>query len=166
MPFSLIDIPVLFGVSIEVYFILIILGIPTFYVWRNVFKRYIKIDKTRKIWTWTATLLLTPCIYVGLIMLLVFSISYYPNRDFDRQKWSDNQDKRYEFSNDIIESKMLIGKSKAQVRQLLGNEGDNKDSFNVWIFGLGIRPELGNIDYSYLQVDFKGGKVVNVEQYN
>jgi amino acid transporter len=164
MAFTLLDIPVLFGVSIEVYFILIILGTPAFFIWRRIFKKYIKVDRTRKIWTWAATLLLTPMIYVGLVMIWVFSISYYPNHDFDKQKWGDDLDKRYELSKDIIDSKMLIGKSKAQVRQILGNE-DNSDSLNTWVFGLGVRPELFNIDDSYLQVEFDNGKVVNVEQH-
>ncbi len=164
MTFFLLDIPVIFGLSIEVYFILIILGIPTFFFWRWVFKKYIKVDRTRKVLTWLATIILTPCIYVGLILLVFFSISYYSKHDFDRQKWFADKDKRYELSNDIIESKMLIGKSKSQVRQLLGGE-DNSDSLNVWTFGLGIRPELFNIDDSYLQVEFKDDKVVNVEQH-
>ena len=111
----LLDIPTIFGLSIEVYLILIILGIPTFFFWRWIFKKYIKVNKTRKILIWLATIILTPCIY--------------------------------ELSNDIIESKMLIGKSKSQVRQILGDE-DNNDSLNVWTFGLGVRPELFNIDDS------------------
>jgi hypothetical protein len=164
MTFSLLDIPVIFGLSIEVYFILIIPGIPTFFFWRWLIKKYIKADRTRKIWTWLATILLTPCIYVGIILLWIFSVSYYPNRDFDKQKWSGDKDKRYKLSKDIIQSKMLIGKSKAQVRQLLGDEGNN-DSLNVWTFCLGIRPELFNIDDSYLQIEFNNDKVVNVEQH-
>jgi hypothetical protein len=163
MTSSLLDIPVIFGLSIEVYFILIFLGISAFFFWRWLFKKYIKVDRTRKVWTWLATILLTPCIYVGLISLFVFSASYYPNCDFDKQKWSADKDKRYELSKDIIKSKILIGKSKDQVRQLLGDE-DNSDSLNVWTFGLGIKPELLNIDDSYLQVEFENDTVVNVEQ--
>ena len=94
MTFSLLDIPVLFGVSIEVYFILIILGIPTFFIWSWIFKKYIRVDRTRKIWTWAATILLTPCIYVGLIMRWFFSVSYYPNHDFEKQKWVNDKVKQ------------------------------------------------------------------------
>ena len=162
---SLLDIPVIFGLSIEVYFILIILGIPTFFFWRWLFKKFIKVGPTRKILTWVATIFLTPCIYIGLMLLWVFSISYYPSRDFDKQKWIDDKDKRYELSKDIIASKLLIGKSKTEVRQLLGNESDNNDSLNVWYYGLGVRPELFNIDDSYLQIEFQNDKVVDVEQH-
>jgi hypothetical protein len=164
MTFSLLDIPTIFGLSIEVYLILIILGIPTFFFWRWLFKKYITVDRNRKILTWLATIILTPCIYIGLGLLWIFSISYYPKRDFDKQEWFNDKDERYELSRNIIESKMLIGKSKTQIRQLLGDE-DNSDSLNIWTFGLGIRPELFNIDDSYLQVEFKNDKVVNVEQY-
>lgn len=162
---KLLDIPVFFGVSIEVYFILIFLVIPTYFIWRRLLKKYIKVDRTRKVATWAATIIATPLIYVGLILLCIFSISYYPNRDFNKQKWFDNQDKRYELSKDIITSKMLIGKTKLQVRQILGDEGENKESFNVWTFGLGVRPKLFNIDDSYLQVEFDSNKVVNVQQH-
>jgi hypothetical protein len=155
----------LFGISIEVYFILIILGIPTFYFWRWLFKKFIAVDRTRKIVTWIATIVLTPCIYVGIIALWVFSITYYPSNKFDKQKWVDDKEKRYELSNDIIESKMLLGKTKTEVRQLLGDDADNKDSIDVWTYGLGIRPELFNIDGSYLLIEFKNNHVVNVEQH-
>ena len=151
--------------SIEVYFILIIIAIPAFYFWRWLFKKFIKADKTRKIWTWLATIFLTPCVYVGLILLWIFSISYYPKHDFDRQKWFNEEDKRYELSGDIIYSKMLLGKTRNEVRKILGDNSDNKNSFNVWTFGLGVRPELFNIDDSYLQIEFHNDKVVNVEQH-
>ena len=162
---TLLDIPVFFGVSIEVYFILISLSIPTFFIWRWLLKKYIKVDRPRKIATWTATIIATPLIYIGLISLWIYSISYYPNQDFNKQKWFGDKEKRYELSKDIISSKMLIGKTKLQVRQILGDEDDNKESFNVWTFGLGVRPALFNIDDSYLQVEFNSNKVVTVEQH-
>jgi len=164
MNFHLLDIPVILGIDIEVYFILIILGIPTFFFWRWLFKKYIKAETNRKVLTWLATIILTPCIYVVLILLWVFCVSYYPNRDFEKQKWFGDKEKRYELSKNIIESKMLIGKSKAQVRQILGNEPDNKDNFKFWRFELGVSPDFLNIDDSYLLVEFEGDKVVNVEQ--
>ena len=69
------------------------------------------------------------------------------------------------FLGDIIQSKMLLGKTKNEVRNILGDNSDNKDSFNVWTFGLGVRPELFNIDDSYLEIEFQNDKVVNVEQH-
>lgn len=165
MPASFLYIPVILGLSIEVYFVLVILGIPTFFFWRWILKRYILSIRKRIIWSWIATIILTPCIYVGLVLLWIFCVSYYPNNDFDKKKWLSHKEKRYELSKDIINSKMLMGKSKYQVRQILGDEVDNSNSLDLWIYGLGIRPELFNIDDSYLEIEFHSGKVVNVQQY-
>jgi hypothetical protein len=157
-------IPTLFGLSIEVYFIIIILGIPTYFFWRWLLKKFIKPDNKRKILTWIATIILTPLIYVGIVMLIFFSISYYPSNGFDKQKWDTDKDKRYELSEDIIKSKLLIGKSKSEVKQLLGDDSGNEEKFNVWYFDLGYKPELFNIDPSSLKVTFVNNKVIKVEQ--
>lgn len=162
---TLLFIPTLFGISIEVYFFLIILGVPTFFFWRWLFKKFIRVDRTRKISTWVATIILSPLIYVGIVLVIFFSISYYPSHDFDRQKWFTNKEKRYELSKDLIKSKTLLGKSKAEIKQLLGDDADNKDKFDTWDFELGYRPELFNIDPDYLQIEFKNDKVINVEQH-
>jgi hypothetical protein len=153
------------GLGIEVYFILILLGIPTFFFWRWLFKKYIQADKIRKIAVWAATIISTPLLYVGIGILYIFSVSYYPTHDFDKQRWHTDEDNRYELSDDLIKSKMLIGKTKNEVRQLLGNETKNQDSVNTWYYGLGYRPGLFNIDPSYLEIEFQNNKVSDVEQY-
>jgi hypothetical protein len=157
-------IPTLFGVSIEVYFILLVIGILAFFIWSWILKKFIREDETRKIATWTATIITTPLIYVGLILLWLFSMSYYPTYDFDKQKWITNKDKRYELSEDIIESKMLIGKTKSEVRLLLGEDG-NTDESDYWSYYLGFRPGFANIDPDILDIEFKYGKVIRVGQH-
>jgi hypothetical protein len=154
----------LYGVSIEVYLILLVLGIPTFLFWRWLLNKIIKVDKKRKIATWTATLVVTPLIYIGLIMLWFFSISYYPTHDFEKEKWFADKEKRYELSGDIIDSNMLIGKTKSEVQQLLGDEGNTDDS-DYWNYYLGFRPGFANIDPDVLVIEFKDGKVIKVAQH-
>ena len=161
---TLLFIPELFGVSIEVYFILLLLGASTFFFWRWLFKKYVKVDRTRKIATWSATILLTPMIYIGITMLWVFSINYYPSHAFDRQKWFADKEKRYELSKDIIETKMLIGKTKDEVRLILGDDGGT-DEQDYWSYYLGFRPQLFGIDPDVLDIEFKHGKVIKVGQH-
>jgi hypothetical protein len=161
---NLLYIPTLFGVSVEVFFILILLVIPTYYICRWLLKKYIQVEKTRKIASWTATIIATPIIYFGIILLWLFSISYHPTNDFDKQKWFANKESRYEISEDIIKSKMLIGKTKSEVRQLLGDEGNNNES-NHWNYYLGFRPGIANIDPDVLDIEFKDGKVFKVGQH-
>jgi hypothetical protein len=160
---TLLYIPSIFGVSLEVYFILIILGVPIFLISRWLLKKLIKVEKTRKIATWIVTLIATPLVYIGLIMLWLFAIAYHPNHDFDKQKWSADKEKRYELSDDIINSKMLIGKTKAEVRQILGEEG-NADQSDFWNYYIGFEPSFANIDPDYLVIEFKQGKVIKVRQ--
>ncbi|MEO6980177.1 MAG: hypothetical protein ABI113_17430 [Mucilaginibacter sp.] len=91
-------------------------------------------------------------------------MNYYPKRDFDKSAWLKNKDVRYEYSDDIIDSKMLIGKSKNEVRKILGDVGNAEDS-NDWFYDLGFRPELLNIDPDSMEITFKNNKVVDVVQH-
>jgi hypothetical protein len=161
---TLLYIPTFFGMSIEVYFILLLLGILTFFFWRWLLKKFIKADRTRKLATWTVTIVSTPLIYAGLIILWVLSMSYHPDHHFDKEKWFNDKEKRYELSEDIIDSEMLIGKTKTEVQQLLGNEDNTKGS-NSWSYYLGFRPGFFTMDPDVLDIEFKHGKVVNVEQH-
>src|ERR1019366_9052821 len=125
------------------------LGTPSFFFWRGLFKKYIKTDRKRRIITWLTTIFATPIIYVGVCFLILYSITYYPNRDFDKGRWDTDTTKRYELSKSIINSKILIGKSKPEVIKLLGT-GQNSEGDDTWYYDLGYRPELFNIDPSTL----------------
>jgi hypothetical protein len=155
-------IPLLFSVSIEVYYILFMLGIPTFFFWRWLFKKWIKVDQTRKIATWIATILVTPLIHIGMVIGIINILCYYPSKEFDQQKWLTEKDKRYELSEDIIETNLLIGKTHEEVRQLLGDESNNNQS-NDWIYFLGWPPSVfGNDAPEALRIEFEDDKVVKV----
>jgi len=161
----LIDIPIVFGLSIEVYFILLVLSIPIFFLWRALFKRFIKAEKKRKIATWLVTIITTPAIYAGIWTGIVFAMTYYPKHDFNKENWANKEDKRYEMSADIIKSRVLLNKTKSEVKQLLGGESNTEQS-DKWYYNLGNRPELFNIDPSTLEVDFSQGVVSDVRQHN
>lgn len=154
----------LFGIGIEVYFILLILGTPVYFILRKIFRRFIKDDKQRGAVLWTSTILLTPVLYVSLILLFFSIISYYPKNSFNKKEWLDNKEERYKLSDDIIDSKMLIGKTKNEVRKLLG-DGGNKESSDEWYYDLGFRPEFANIDPDSLEIDFKNDRVISVTQH-
>jgi len=161
----LVFIPEIFGISLEVYVILIVLGVPIFFFWRWVFKKFIKSDRKRKITTWVVTIVSAPLIYVGFILILFSIIEYYPNHDFDREIWIKDKDVRYELSKDIIDSKMLIGKSKTDIKKLLGGESNTDDS-DVWYYDIGVKPVFLAIDESVIEIVFKNDKVINVEQHD
>ena len=161
---QLLRIPTFFGISLEVFFILLILGYPTFLFWRWILGKFIKTEKIKKVSTWVVTIIATPLIYFALIMIWIICMSYYPSHKFTKEKWFSETEKRYELSNDIIDSNMLIGKTKEEVRQILGDE-ENKEESDNWIYNLGFKPGFANIDPDILEIEFRNGKVVKVEQH-
>src|SRR5215217_3124358 len=110
MTFTLLGIPELFGLSIEVYVICFIIALVTFFICKRLLKRFIKADNPRKFTTWAVTLIATPLIYLGLVRLLMFSMTYTPSRNFDKSAWLTDREGRFEMAGDIIKSKILIGK--------------------------------------------------------
>jgi len=159
----LLNMPELFGIGLEVYIILLVLGTPMFFFWRWLFK-HIKPGSKRLLLTCFATIIGSPIIYLLFIAAFIFCSEYYPNRDFDKKQWLADSTKRYEYSKDIISSKMLIGKTQQQVKQILGDSG-NKDSEATWYYELGYRPQITGIDPDYLEIDFKYGKATEIVQH-
>jgi hypothetical protein len=169
MTFTLLEIPVIFGLSIEVYFILIIIAGTTFFFWRWLLRKIIKDGQKRKIFTWFATIIFTPIIYEGLIMLLLFGITYTPSRDFDKSQWLTDKEGRFQMASDIIDSKMLIAKDTNQVKQILGEpslgSGSNwrQDTVNAWTYDMGNGGGGLGFMFHNLVVKFDKEQVINVE---
>ncbi|HEV8506069.1 MAG TPA: hypothetical protein VGQ53_11735 [Chitinophagaceae bacterium] len=160
----ILNIPELFGISMEVYLIVILLAFPTYFLWRRIYMRYFPVGKKRTLIIWLSTIISSPIIYVILGFIIFSIIDYYPESKFEKNRWDEFPDKRYELSQDIIKSKMLIGKSKTDVRLILGVDSTEPDSQNEWYIDLGYKPEIGNIDPSSLEINFKNNKVVSVTQ--
>jgi hypothetical protein len=120
--------------------------------------------KNRKYIAIIPTLILSPIIYFGLVMIWIFSISYYPTDDFNQNEWNTNVEERYKMSEDIIESEMLIGKTRDEVIQILGNNFSSNDENRI-SYELGYVPGLFNIDPDYLDIKLENGIVVSVKQY-
>jgi hypothetical protein len=151
------------GFFLMVITVLLLLGLPIFFVWRKIFRKFIQHKRKRVIATWGITVISTPIILVGIMNLSIYWMNYYPKHSFNHNDWMGNKDERYELSDDIINSKVLIGKTKSDIRTLLGNEG-NQDNLDEWTYYLGIKPEILNIDPSALIIYFEKGKVTRIEQ--
>lgn len=152
--------------SLEVPIILLIIAIPVYFLSRWILKR-LKLgdEKNRKYFAIILATILSPLLYAGIIMIWIFSISYYPKTDFNKKEWNENKDERYKMSKDIIKSEILIGKTKTEVIELLGTEYYSHDE-NHMGYNLGFVPGLLNIDPDVLDIYFEKGKVIKVEQRN
>jgi hypothetical protein len=169
MTFTLLNIPGLFGLSIDVYFILSVIVVPTFFFWKWILKKFIKTDKTRRITTLAATLIMTPLIYAALILLLIYWITYTPASGFDKSKWMMGKQGRFEMAGDIISSKMLISRDSNEVKQILGepSSGSNRtwrsDTINIWTYDMGWGGGGLGFMFHVLYIKFNKEHVVNVK---
>ncbi|MDD2799081.1 MAG: hypothetical protein PHV20_10845 [Bacteroidales bacterium] len=151
--------------SLEVPIIILILAIPVYFLSKWILKKFkLGNDKNRRFLAIIPTIILSPILYVGIVMIWIFSILYYPKTDFNKQKWDLNKDERYKMSHDIIEHELLIGKTKDEVINLLGSDFYRYDDNHV-AYDLGFVPGLFNIDPDVLDIYFENGKVIKVEQH-
>ena len=154
--------PAFFGLSIEVYFILFIIGVASFFFWRWVFKRYIRNEGTRKTLTWVVTLFTTPIIYTGLIMIFFLGLTHEPSVEFDQSKWAGDRLKRYQMAADLIDSRLLIGKDTTQVKLILGIPASNQKN-TQWVYTMGMGGGGLGFMFHNLVIRFTDSKVTSVE---
>lgn len=153
------------GLDFSVYLINLGISIPTFFLLRWTLKKFIKTDDSlRQLITWTGTIILTPLIYVGLIVVFVFYVSYYPTKEFNETGWRTEKEKRYEMTKDIIDNDLLIGKTKEEIVKTLGDDYF-KYNEDHWGYEVGFVPGLFNIDPDVLDIHFKDDKVESVGQH-
>ncbi|CDF78613.1 conserved hypothetical protein [Formosa agariphila KMM 3901] len=144
---------------------ILILAIPSFFISKWSLKKLdIGTSKNRKYIALFPTFNLSPLFYIAFILIWMASSSYYPTHEFNKLQWEANSEERYTMSQNLIESEMLIGKSKSEVSDVLGSDfyvyNENHISYN-----LGFLPGLFNIDPDVLDIYFKYGKVVRVSQH-
>lgn len=152
--------------SPEVPIIVIIIACIVYYISKLILKRLnFGTSKKRKIVALISSIILSPLIYLGIIYMMLFTISYYPSNDFDKIKWDTNKAERYKMSEDIIESEILIGKTKTEIFQLLGNDFYSYNNNHI-AYELGFVPGLFNIDIDVLDIYFENEKVIKVSQHS
>ncbi|MCK8479255.1 hypothetical protein [Psychroserpens algicola] len=71
------------------------------------------------------------------------SLTWYFEERFDEGLWHSNPAKRYKLADDIIDNKLLIGKTKEEIISLLGEpEIFTEDSKNYIIYKMGKSPSF------------------------
>ena len=149
--------------SPEVPIILLIISAPTYFLCRWIITKFdLAPINRRNSYVVLSTIILTPTLYVLLIFSIAFTSTFYLRSKFDKLKWENASDKRYKLSKNIIRSKMLNGKTKDEVIEVLGGKFYDKD-MNSILYELGHTPGLFNIDPDYLEIIFDNGKVTDVK---
>lgn len=100
-------------------------------------------------------------------LISVLLISVYENK-FDQTTWKVYPSKRYKMRKDIIESELLIGKTKQEVIRLLGkSEASNLTGKDHLIYSLGDVPSFFDSEEEQLIVIFENdlaNKVIYTEE--
>ncbi len=149
----------------EVPIIILILAVPIYFFSKWILKKLnIGNEKNRKYFAVLPTIVLSPLVYVAAIVIWIVSMTYYPSKDFDKQEWKSNIEERYQMSEDIIDSEILIGKSKQEVIELLGTEYWSNGEDNISYY-LGFVPGIANIDPDVLDIYFENGRVIKISQH-
>lgn len=130
------------------------------------------IDK-RKWLTFIISVIVTPFVYFyGFYPMVNIFSSYHHEKYFDSSSWKSSPSLRYEMSDDLVASKELIGRSKEDVKSLLGtyewlswNDSIHDKDPNYWNYGLGIEPGAMNDQKDNILIVFKNNRVAEVELY-
>ncbi len=161
----LLRIPEVFGISIEVYLIVLVLFALHFFAIRWLLRKRVADTKRRGVIAGLISLVVAPVVYVGIMLLVIAGMTSYPHRDFDKAAWDADVEKRYEYADDLLESDQLIGLDHTQVIALLGEPSDA--SAGQMNYYLGFSPRsLFAIDPDHLAIVFAGERVQRVYIFN
>lgn len=149
----------------ESLFLIGIIAIFTFLLVRWRFKKIFGSEDVLRIpLTWGATIIFTPLIFYALMMIYSLYATYYPSRDFNQAEWISDHENRFEMTDDLISSKILIGKTKDEVKKFLGDDFYLYDE-NHWGYDVGLVPRMFSVDPDILDIYFKDGHVEKVGQH-
>jgi len=131
---------------------------------RLIWKRLIKSKQHRQTATFLSALLSIPVILYLAFYLFLFNVSYYPENKFDPNYWEQDIEGRYKMTHFLIDHNVLIGRTKEEIKEMLGTKGlQEKD--NIWQYDIGTVPGFGNIDPSFLYIEFEKDRVKHVNQH-
>lgn len=106
------------------------------------------------------------CIWIGLLLMPIILTPIYRMRHyFTPQKWIQNEEKRVEIVDDMLNRYSLIGMGKEEVVELLGIETSSTIEGNQEELIYYLGPERGfmSIDSEWLILTIKDHKVSAIE---
>lgn len=149
--------------SPEVPVIVLIIAVPIFFIFRLILKRFIKDKKIRNWISVGGTVIIAPIVYFGLVIMFFSYLFYEPQYDFDTEKWFADKHSRYEMRDDIVESKILEGKTKIEIIKFIGKP-KMQDSTDLWKYDLGVSGAGFGWQFNYLELTFENDKVSKVNK--
>jgi len=148
-----------------VYIILIIIAVILFFIVRKLIGSILPhLARSRNVISGVVAIVLSPLIYAGLVIVIlsISSYEYHPERKFTAISWEENERDRHQMSKDLIESKILLNKSKIDIKSKLGALSPrlnlDQDTISAWRYSMGNRGWGFGLKFYYLQIEFENGR--------
>jgi len=132
--------------------------------------KFIKKGISKTIITTVSSITLAPIVY-SLFVAIFFSFIFYenhPESKFNSIKWNENKSDRHHMRKDLIESKLLIGKTKNEVIEILGKPENNfkvgMDTLKNWNYSMGSEGHGMGWKFHNLDLYFKNGKIYSIKK--
>jgi len=150
--------------------IVILLMFLVYYITKAVLTRMGKGSrKSRRWYALIPSVLLASFLILFIYYLTGMTAYTYPRREFQPQQWQTEVWNRYSMTDHIIGSKMLVGKNKSEVEELLGSgyfvpesQGSGYEEIAYFIGNPPGRPM--DLPLNTLVIAFENG--ITVEVYN
>jgi hypothetical protein len=127
-----------------------------------IFGKISKDPRLKKLASWITTIILSPIIYYAIVEVIFLFLFYEPSYDFTQKRWFDNKELRYQLKDDLVESKILLDKTKIDIINTIGKP-DHGDTTDLWNFDLGSSCAGFGWQFNYLRISFQNDKVNNVQ---
>ena len=104
---------------------------------------------------------------IGLFFFTAFVISssliWLFEERFNEDQWASNPSQRYKMVDDLIESQILIDRSKAEVKDILGEPySKSNDDKDIFVYNIGKQPSFFENRREHLLIIFELQKVEEV----
>lgn len=158
-----------FNITSGNWYFHLLIGIILFLLFKWLFGKFLIKRNLKLFLNIITTIILTPIVYYFAVTTL-FSIlffEYHPENKFESKKWIENEQTRHEMRNDLINSKILLGKTKSELFEILGEPQStfiiNNDTINNFNYYMGSVGHGMGIKMYQLNIEFKNEKVEKVE---
>lgn len=107
------------------------------------------------------TVVVTPLLLWAGIKLM----TYYPDQEFDAERWRNKPRKRYELTNNLVESKRLVGQTRTDVLRQLGPPEFSPATGDTVGWNAGIPPRFIVGCQQHFVAYFRNDRCVRVEAF-
>lgn len=126
-------------------------------------KLKVKQEKRIYIKVLSATALSFIVFSILLPMIVMYIIGYEKSRKFTRERWCEMPAKRYETRKNLVKSKLLMQKSKGNIKMLLDDPTSENDSLQQWVYDLGMSSAGLGFQFNTLILKFRNDTVVQAD---